>query len=98
MRVLLDACVPKGLRRSLYGHEVRTAHEMRGRLFPAAREPSRLRGTFPRLREDLSWLRRTFRCLARTFRGLQKSFPAGVEPFAVARKRFAVARKRSRSR
>jgi len=27
MRVLLDACVPKGLRRSLYGHEVRTAHE-----------------------------------------------------------------------
>ena len=28
MRVLLDACVPKGLRRSLYGQEVRTAHEM----------------------------------------------------------------------
>ncbi|HEY2289952.1 MAG TPA: hypothetical protein VGM86_04545 [Thermoanaerobaculia bacterium] len=28
MRVLLDACVPKGLRRSLSGHEVQTAHEM----------------------------------------------------------------------
>jgi predicted nuclease of predicted toxin-antitoxin system len=28
MRVLLDACVPKGLRRSLQGHEVRTAPEM----------------------------------------------------------------------
>ena len=28
MRVLLDACVPKGLRRSLIGHEVRTAPEM----------------------------------------------------------------------
>ena len=28
MRVLLDACVPKGLRRSLPGHEVRTAPEM----------------------------------------------------------------------
>ena len=28
MRVLLDACVPKGLRRSLSGHEVRTAPEM----------------------------------------------------------------------
>jgi predicted nuclease of predicted toxin-antitoxin system len=28
MRVLLDACVPKGLRRSLPGHEVRTASEM----------------------------------------------------------------------
>ena len=28
MRVLLDACVPKGLRRSLPGHEVQTAHEM----------------------------------------------------------------------
>ena len=28
MRVLLDACVPKGLRRSLAGHEVQTAHEM----------------------------------------------------------------------
>ena len=28
MRVLLDACVPKGLRKSLSGHEVRTAHEM----------------------------------------------------------------------
>ncbi len=28
MRVLLDACVPKGLRRSLAGHEVRTAPEM----------------------------------------------------------------------
>jgi hypothetical protein len=28
MRVLLDACVPKGLRKSLAGHEVRTAHEM----------------------------------------------------------------------
>lgn len=27
MRVLLDACVPKGLRRSLPGHEVQTAHE-----------------------------------------------------------------------
>src|SRR5688572_9969336 len=29
MRVLLDACVPKGLRRSLSGHQVRTAPEMR---------------------------------------------------------------------
>jgi hypothetical protein len=28
MRVLLDACVPRGLRRSLSGHEVRTAQEM----------------------------------------------------------------------
>ena len=28
MRVLLDACVPNGLRRSLPGHEVRTAPEM----------------------------------------------------------------------
>ena len=28
MRVLLDACVPKGLRRSLPGHDVRTAPEM----------------------------------------------------------------------
>ena len=28
MRVLLDACVPKGLRRSVTGHDVRTAHEM----------------------------------------------------------------------
>jgi len=28
MRVLLDACVPKGLRRSLPGHEGRTASEM----------------------------------------------------------------------
>ncbi len=28
MRVLLDACVPKGLRKSLSGHEVRTAPEM----------------------------------------------------------------------
>lgn len=28
MRVLLDACVPKGLRRSLSGHQVRTAPEM----------------------------------------------------------------------
>ena len=28
MRVLLDACVPKGLRKSLPGHEVRTAPEM----------------------------------------------------------------------
>ncbi len=28
MRVLLDACVPKGLRRSLAGHEIRTAPEM----------------------------------------------------------------------
>jgi hypothetical protein len=28
MRVLLDACVPKGVRRSLSGHEVQTAHEM----------------------------------------------------------------------
>ena len=28
MRVLLDACVPNGLRRSLSGHEVRTAPEM----------------------------------------------------------------------
>jgi hypothetical protein len=28
MRVLLDACVPRGLGRSLVGHEVRTAHEM----------------------------------------------------------------------
>jgi hypothetical protein len=28
MRVLLDACVPKGLRKSLLGHEVRTAPEM----------------------------------------------------------------------
>jgi len=28
MRVLLDACVPKGLRNSLSGHEVRTAPEM----------------------------------------------------------------------
>src|SRR5947208_637701 len=27
MRVLLDACVPKGLRRSLPGYEVQTAHE-----------------------------------------------------------------------
>ena len=30
MRVLLDACVPKGLRRHLSGHEVRTAPEMGG--------------------------------------------------------------------
>ena len=28
MRVLLDACVPKGLRKSPSGHEVRTAPEM----------------------------------------------------------------------
>ena len=28
MRVLLDACVPKGLRKSLSGHEVQTAPEM----------------------------------------------------------------------
>lgn len=28
MRVLLDACVPKGLRNSLSGHEVRIAPEM----------------------------------------------------------------------
>jgi len=28
VRVLLDACVPSGLRRSLPGHEVRTAAEM----------------------------------------------------------------------
>jgi hypothetical protein len=28
MRVLLDACVPKGLRKSLSDHEVRTAPEM----------------------------------------------------------------------
>ena len=28
MRVLLDACVPKNLRRSLPGHEVQTAPEM----------------------------------------------------------------------
>ncbi|MEO8605791.1 MAG: hypothetical protein ABI629_24695 [bacterium] len=28
MRVLLDACVPRGLRLSLQGHEVRTAPEM----------------------------------------------------------------------
>lgn len=28
MRVLLDACVPRGLRASLPGHEVLTAHEM----------------------------------------------------------------------
>lgn len=28
MRLLLDACVPKGLRRSLSGYEVQTAHEM----------------------------------------------------------------------
>ena len=28
MRVLLDACVPKGLRKSLAGHEVRTTPEM----------------------------------------------------------------------
>jgi hypothetical protein len=28
MRVLLDACVPKGLRKSLSGHEVRTAPKM----------------------------------------------------------------------
>ena len=28
MRVLLDGCVPKGLRKSLSGHEVRTAPEM----------------------------------------------------------------------
>jgi predicted nuclease of predicted toxin-antitoxin system len=28
MRVLLDGCVPGGLRRSLPGHEVRTAPEM----------------------------------------------------------------------
>ena len=28
MRVLLDACVPKGLRKSLATHEVRTAPEM----------------------------------------------------------------------
>jgi len=28
MRVLLDACVPRGLRNSLAGHEVRTAPEM----------------------------------------------------------------------
>ena len=28
MRILLDACVPKGLRRSLVGHEVSIAREM----------------------------------------------------------------------
>ena len=28
MRVLLDGCVPKGLRKSLSGHQVRTAPEM----------------------------------------------------------------------
>jgi predicted nuclease of predicted toxin-antitoxin system len=28
MRVLLDSCVPRGLRASLPGHEVLTAHEM----------------------------------------------------------------------
>ncbi len=28
MRVLLDACVPRGLRKKLSGHEVRTAPEM----------------------------------------------------------------------
>jgi len=28
MRILLDACVPRGLRNSLSGHEVRTAPEM----------------------------------------------------------------------
>jgi predicted nuclease of predicted toxin-antitoxin system len=28
MRILLDACVPRGLRDRLSGHEVRTAHEM----------------------------------------------------------------------
>jgi hypothetical protein len=28
MRVLLDACVPRGLKTRLAGHEVRTAHEM----------------------------------------------------------------------
>jgi len=28
MRVLLDACVPRGLRKSLVGHEVRTGPEM----------------------------------------------------------------------
>ena len=28
MRVLLDACVPKGLRKSLLGHEARKAPEM----------------------------------------------------------------------
>lgn len=28
MRVLLDACVPRGLRDKLSGHEVSTAHEM----------------------------------------------------------------------
>jgi predicted nuclease of predicted toxin-antitoxin system len=27
MRVLLDACVPRGLRSSLVGHDVETAHE-----------------------------------------------------------------------
>ena len=28
MRILLDACVPRGLRRSLAGHDVSTAREM----------------------------------------------------------------------
>lgn len=28
MRILLDACVPRGLRASLAGHHVSTAHEM----------------------------------------------------------------------
>ena len=28
MRILLDACVPRGIRKSLPGHEVRTAPEM----------------------------------------------------------------------
>src|SRR3977135_4321162 len=28
MRILLDACVPRGLRRSLVGHDVSTAREM----------------------------------------------------------------------
>jgi hypothetical protein len=28
MRVLLDACIPRGLRKSLSGHEVKTAPEM----------------------------------------------------------------------
>ena len=28
MRILLDACVPRGLRRSIPGHEVSTAHDL----------------------------------------------------------------------
>ncbi|MGH9892914.1 MAG: hypothetical protein ACREA0_13180, partial [bacterium] len=28
MRILLDACVPRGLRKNLSGHEVRTAQEV----------------------------------------------------------------------